>query len=110
MTFKLIDFGSAFKFTQVNNRIQVTTPEYLPPEVLASLDSSLIKDLPPLNPWSIDVWSFGCILLEMVTGFPLWMSYKGRVVSDTRGTCMVGLFGVQGRETKKIYMKQLALT
>jgi hypothetical protein len=45
--------------------------------------------------WSIDVWSFGAILLEMVIGFPLWLSYKGRIVKDELSSvCMIGLFGV----------------
>ncbi len=33
-----------------------------------------------LSPWSIDVWSLGAILIEIVTGFPLWLSYKGRII------------------------------
>ena len=33
---KLIDFGSAFLFDQVG-MISVTTPEYMPPEVLAGV-------------------------------------------------------------------------
>ena len=31
---KIIDFGTSFTFNQVNNEVQVTTPEYLPPEIL----------------------------------------------------------------------------
>ncbi len=47
------------------------------------------------QPWSIDVWSFGAILLEMVIGFPLWLSYKGRIIKDDMtSVCMLGLFGV----------------
>ena len=35
-------------------------------------------------PWSIDIWSLGAILLEIVTGFPLWLSYKGRIVKESQ--------------------------
>ena len=31
---KIIDFGTSFNFSTVNNDVQVTTPEYLPPEIL----------------------------------------------------------------------------
>jgi serine/threonine protein kinase len=59
-----------------------------------------------MNAWSIDVWSMGAILLEIVTGFPLWLSYKGRIikegVDEQSGMMMHGLFGIQGRVTKKI--------
>jgi len=24
--------------------------------------------------WAVDVWSLGCVLLEIVIGVPLWMS------------------------------------
>ena len=26
------------------------------------------------NPWAIDMWSLGCVLLEIIVGVPLWMS------------------------------------
>lgn len=54
-------------------------------------------------PWSIDVWSLGAILVEFVIGFPLWLSYKGRIVKESRmkdneeglgSMCMTGLFGI----------------
>lgn len=31
---KIIDFGTCFDFNNVNTEIEVTTPEYLPPEIL----------------------------------------------------------------------------
>ena len=26
------------------------------------------------RPWAVDMWSLGCVLLEIVVGVPLWMS------------------------------------
>ncbi len=50
-----------------------------------------------MSPCSVDVWSLGAILLEMVSGFPLWLNYKGRIVKegaeDQAGMMMNGLFG-----------------
>jgi hypothetical protein len=46
-------------------------------------------------------------LLEILTGFPLWLSLKGRVAtSNGKSIIGTGLFGVQGREGKKILLKQ----
>ena len=40
---KLIDFGTSFGFNQVNNEVQVTTPEYLPPEILEFIDYRMMN-------------------------------------------------------------------
>lgn len=56
--------------------------------------------------WSYDVWSLGAILLEIMSGFPLWLSLKGRVsLPNGKNIIGMGLFGVQGREGKKILIK-----
>jgi len=101
---KLIDFGSAFQFHNVT-QISATTPEYLAPEILDYLEQrnknqkSNIATAAQLskqsNPWSFDVWSLGVILLEIVTGFPVWMSLKCRV-STVSGKSVLGqgVFGV----------------
>ena len=54
--------------------------------------------------WSIDVWSLGVIILETVIGFPIWMSYKGRIVKgpNTSTHLYTGTFAVQGRVPAKI--------
>ena len=53
--------------------------------------------------WSIDMWSLGVILIESVIGFPVWMSYKGRIVNgDVASKLITGVFGVQGRTPAKI--------
>jgi serine/threonine protein kinase len=53
------------------------------------------------------VWSLGIILLEIITGFPVWMSLKCRVSTvDGKSVLGQGIFGVQGREGKRILIKQ----
>ena len=89
---KLIDFGSAFSYENPSN-ISATTPEYLAPEVLDYLERRAQNtDSNGTNstnlcrmqePWSYDMWSMGAILLEMLTGIPLWMSLKCRAQTQT---------------------------
>jgi len=54
------------------------------------------------HPWSIDVWSLGAIILEIITGVPLWMSLKCRVELYGQNYLKVGLFAVKGRTYDKI--------
>ena len=57
-----------------------------------------------------DMWSLGSILVEIMTGFPLWLSLKSRVHSiDNRSIINTGLFGVAGRDNGKILKKQLEI-
>jgi len=35
---KIIDFGTSFDFSRVNQKVEITTPEYLPPEILEFVD------------------------------------------------------------------------
>ena len=95
----------------------MTTPEYLPPEILDFVDfrmmnmvgynDSIANQLNierKLWEWSIDIWSPGVIILETVIGFPIWMSYKGRIVKGhcTSTHLYTGTFAVQGRVPAKI--------
>ena len=57
------------------------------------------------NPWTIDIWSLGCIVLEIVTGVPLWMSIDTRI--EDRGGRVTGLFAVKNRVFAKIIQKQI---
>lgn len=84
---KLIDFGSSFLFTNLR-QFSMATPEYMPPEILnyilfqnkMEFDKDMLSMMSDYkNPWTIDIWSLGCILLEIVSGVPLWMSAKTKV-------------------------------
>jgi len=48
----------------------MATPEYLPPEILLDNKKIITKS------HSIDIWSLGIIILEILTGIPVWMSFK----------------------------------
>jgi len=78
---KLIDFGSAIDMSCPSN-FGMITPEYMPPEILKIAESNPLnmskseKLAKKTHPWSVDVWSLGCILTEIVIGVPLWLSLK----------------------------------
>lgn len=58
----------------------------------------------------VDMWSLGSILVEILSGFPLWLSLKSRVTSvEGRSVVNYGLFGVAGRDNGKILKKQLEI-
>ena len=53
------------------------------------------------------MWSLGSILVEILSGFPLWLSLKSRVQSlEGRSIVNFGIFGVSGRDNNKILQKQ----
>lgn len=84
---KIIDFGSSFLFTNLK-QFSMATPEYMPPEILNYIlfqngleyDAEQLKLIEKYKkPWVVDIWSLGCIILEIVCGIPLWMSLDTRV-------------------------------
>jgi len=107
---KIIDFGSAYQFYD-NISLSMATPEYMPPETLKLLSTKNNCSTSDLNevsaPWSYDMWSLGVILLEIIVGFPLWLSLKSRVTTaNGRNIFTKGLFAVHGRDKMKIFNKQ----
>lgn len=112
---KIIDLGSSFLLnvdeTKLKDQIEFgqSTPEYLPPEIQLYLTRKFtqqnnyqISDFSEIA-FVFDVWSLGSILLEIISGFPLWLSLKARVKSlDNRSIINYGIFGVSGRDNGKI--------
>ena len=66
---KLTDFGSSRKFDEVEEHLTKSlkgSPYWMAPEVVNRKGHS----------YSADMWSFGCVLIEMVTGHPPWSNYS----------------------------------
>ena len=66
---KLTDFGTAVKHTTNNSKIQdaAGTMHYMAPEVINGKGYD----------WRADIWSLGCLLMEMITGKPPWNHVGG---------------------------------
>lgn len=95
---RLADFGSAY-VEGAAAPSAVGTPEYMSPE---RLDSKVCSH-PPLH--AADIWSAGCLLLEVAVGVPLWIAYKTLVCrGETR--VVTGLLAVPGRDASKILKRQ----
>jgi dual specificity tyrosine-phosphorylation-regulated kinase 2/3/4 len=78
---KLVDFGSTFKFNE-QMHVSATTPEYISPEMIDFLYKNMtgtvekdaaVKLFSHCTAWSSDVWSLGIIILEILTGIPVWL-------------------------------------
>ena len=118
-TLKIIDLGSSFLLNEEGRTIKnqcefvQSTPEYLPPEIHSFLAKRFtnqtnvrVTDFAQVA-FIFDVWSLGSILLEVLSGFPLWLSLKSRVLSlEGQSKINMGLFGVAGRDNAKIMTKQ----
>ena len=78
----------------------------MPPELLIMLENGS-SDYELLK--RVDVWSIGCILLEILTGIPLWFRYKCKVEIKGRPVIQLGFFSLTGRDYTKIIRKQKEL-
>jgi serine/threonine protein kinase len=68
-TVKLSDFGSCLRFEEESFKLSRSfkgSPYWMAPEVVLRQGHS----------FPADVWSFGCVLIEMVTGNPPWSNYS----------------------------------
>lgn len=106
----MIDFGTSFFFEELVESVFISTPEFMPPEILhhAIKQSLSNPDPPELHPWSLDIWSFGIMLLELIVGIPIYMSYKCCVTKRMSGenvetsTPLIGLLASSSREPEKL--------
>lgn len=124
----LVDFGSSFIFDKNHVDINTDSIEYCAPEVLTYLQR--VKSDPRNkveyakllfesgNQWSIDVWSFGIIILEMVYGYPVWMKTKGKIEAlNGKSSIRQGIFTERNpdrdihkiKNTQKKFEKELLL-
>lgn len=112
---RIKDFQSSFKFEELS-KVRATSPWYLPPEVLDYIDqratnpSQSSQSLSSISsPWSIDVFSLGVTLLEIATGYPVWMSNKCKAKNLLgRSTVGMGIFGVPSQSSSPPSLKSIA--
>ena len=84
---KIIDFGSAFVLDKESLPFfSMSTPEYLAPEVIKHVEQLKQYAMKPgpsplkaIKAWDCDMWSIGVILFEILIGFPVWLSMKGKI-------------------------------
>ncbi|CAD8110996.1 unnamed protein product [Paramecium primaurelia] len=111
---KLIDYGSSFIFDDLS-QFSMATPEYMSPEILNYIQYENGKDYDIklfevlqnyYKPWVIDIWSLGCVILEIVYGIPLWLQNKIIVKQNNKEIIEQGLFAVKNRSFDQIIQKQ----
>ncbi|KAL4510233.1 hypothetical protein ABPG72_010426 [Tetrahymena utriculariae] len=110
----LIDFGSVVSYHE-KGTINLATIEYMPPEVINQIINennhtknnkhTMIQNLQGYLD-TIDVWSFGASLLELLTGLPQWLSYKCRVQYQEKAVIKTGIFSIRNQDYEKLLQKQ----
>lgn len=71
---KLADFGLAKHLSAHSNDLSLKgSPHWMAPEVLQAV---LRKDANMEDTCTMDIWSLGCTLIEMVTGKPPWNEFN----------------------------------
>jgi serine/threonine protein kinase len=81
MRWKLIDFGSSFKFTskpppQISHAGEAwLTAEYTSPEVMRVFSATSTSEGLPVTP-SMDIWSLGLIAFFLLTKHPFWKRFS----------------------------------
>ncbi|EAR97050.2 Serine/Threonine kinase domain protein (macronuclear) [Tetrahymena thermophila SB210] len=113
----LIDFGSVVSYHE-KGTINLATIEYMPPEVINQIinennriknnNHTMIQNLQGSLD-TIDVWSFGASLLELLTGLPQWLSYKCRVSYKEKTVIKTGIFSIRNQDFEKLLQKQKAI-
>lgn len=70
---KLADFGLAKHLSaHVTDLSLKGSPHWMAPEVLQAV---MRKDANPEHTFTMDIWSLGCTIIEMVTGKPPWSEF-----------------------------------
>jgi len=105
---KVIDFGTTYIHSNKPRIIatNVATPEYCPHEQLVLNRNMLMNS----KEWSHDIFSLGVVFLELILGWPVWMSMKSRVqclYDSNLEIITTGIFSVPLRDKAKIKERQI---
>ena len=101
---KINDWGLCHKKIELKNDYQKNELQKKTDNIKKT-QIEILSDL--IEPWSVDIWSLGAIILEILIGVPLWLSYKCKTIDKKgRENLKMGIFAVKGRSHLKIVEKQ----